>query len=197
MKVTLKLLVSAALFCAIKAERNLVVSGVFYATGLQYVDAEDLPVCETSAGSNKAFDNYTWWNLQLQLPTGVGKGGNWRPNVASGSKEDGFVQTVNSEEVVFVNWTLADDDPQVFDARWTFNDRVVWESAEFCRDVKGCIDKSETSAGVGFCLDSGGTTRSAELKITVDCCSASSGMVGSLLMSWAAALTAVILLLLS
>jgi hypothetical protein len=83
------------------------------------------------------FDNFTWWNLQLQFPVDlVDSGGIAFTNFGAATKENGFVQAVGNPEIVVLNWTIADT-PQSFILQWIYNDGIVWDSHEFCQVRRG------------------------------------------------------------
>jgi hypothetical protein len=146
-----------------------------------------------SAAEN--FDNFTWWNLQLQFPVDldVNGGGISYSNIGAANKEMGLVQAVDyidndeAEELVILNWTIADT-PRSFVLQWIYNDGIVWNSHEFCKDRPGrkqrgdssstdsCLDRYTGGYTFGTCYHErdgmtwGSPIRLAEFVITVDCC---------------------------
>jgi hypothetical protein len=152
--------------------------------------------CKTPWDAQENFDNFTWWNVQIELPADLSMVGvSYNTNASASAQEDGFVQAANGEEVVLVNYTLflsedEDDDAAQdrFVVQWTYNDHSEWYAYEFCQNDNGrnsgvdCRDTSTRGLYFGTCWHErdgmsagwGTTTRSASLIVSVDCCYRSS-----------------------
>jgi hypothetical protein len=146
--------------------------------------------CKTPWDAQENFDNFTWWNVQIQLPADLSVVGvSYNTNASASAKEDGFVQAANGEEVVLVNYTFLFDDEDddgaqdPFVVQWTYNDQSEWYTYEFCQNDNGrssgvdCRDTSTRGLYFGTCWHErdgmsgwGTTTRSASLIVSVDCC---------------------------
>jgi hypothetical protein len=173
-----------------QAERTVIVST---RVGRTYQNRTSCDTADTlSAGEN--FDNFTWWNLQLQFPVDLDvNGGVASTTFGTAIKENGLVQAVDEPEIVALNWTIADT-PQSFILQWVYNDGIVWSSHEFCQARQGgyqrgdggstkdsCLDRFQGGWSFGICfheLDNnvteGRPIRRAEFFITVDCCPSTS-----------------------
>jgi hypothetical protein len=107
-----------------------------------------------SAGEN--FDNFTWWSLQLQFPVNLeDHGGVSFTSIVASTKENGLVQVVDDEELVILNWTIADT-PRSFVLQWICNDGIVWNSHDFCQDRQGRHERGDSGGGsssTDSCLD--------------------------------------------
>jgi hypothetical protein len=177
-----------------QAERTVIVStrvGLSDENRTSCATADTLSAAET-------FDNFTWWNLQLQFPVNlVDGGGISSTKIGAATKENGLVQAVDyvdETELVVLNWTIADT-PLSFVLQWVYNDGMVWDSREFCQGrqwanqrggsgggstTDSCLDRFEGGWSFGTCYHErdgmtwGSPIRRAKFFVTVDCCPSAS-----------------------